>query len=319
MMNMATISVHQSTALTWLRVSAMGLIVSCHLLQAYNNRWAWVLNVGVQIFLAMSGYLYGHKQIRSWPKWFFSRFKKLYIPYFLFLLVVLPVLAIYTPGSFQSKHILIYILDLQGISGGINGLGHLWFMTAIGLCYLMTPVLQFMRDRHSRILWLLLFTVATVEYAFVRIHLYHFSWLFLYAFGYGYAAVPEKFRRIIDCTLLLLVAGLALFEMNWEVILDYGSWQNRLFHDALGLCLLLGGIRLLQGLRLNRVPPVIRRLDQLSYSIYIVHHIFILGPLSLAFLMPRMSINIAVMLVLSLAAAALLESVSQTLIKRLPN
>ena len=306
-------------ALTWLRVSAMGLIVSCHLLQAYDNRWAWVLNVGVQIFLAMSGYLYGHKQILSWPKWFFSRFKKLYVPYFLFLFVALPALAISAPGSVQIKQIAIYILDLQGVLGGVNGLNHLWFMTAIGLCYLITPVLQHMRDKHCRLLWLILITAAIVEYAFARVHLYYFSWCFLYAFGYGYAVISEKFRRIIDVTLLLLVAGFILLELRWEVILEYGSWQNRFFHDMSGLVLLFGGIRVLQGLKLNRVPSVILRLDQLSYQIYIVHHIFILGPLSLAFLTSYKGLNVIIMLTLSMAAAVLLGKASQIVTKRFPN
>ncbi len=203
--------------------------------------------------------------------------------------------------------------------GGVNGLNHLWFMTAIGLCYLITPVLQRMRDKHCRLLWLILITAAIVEYAFARVHLYYFSWCFLYAFGYGYAVISEKFRRIIDVTLLLLVAGFILLELRWEVILEYGSWQNRFFHDMSGLVLLFGGIRVLQGLKLNRVPSVVLRLDKLSYPVYIVHHIFILGPFSLAFLTSHKSLNVIIMLTLSMAVAILLGKTSQIVTKRFPN
>ena len=37
------------------------MIVSCHFLQYFNLELAWWLNVGVQIFFIMSGFLYGNK------------------------------------------------------------------------------------------------------------------------------------------------------------------------------------------------------------------------------------------------------------------
>ena len=228
-------------------------------------------------------------------------------------------LWLYLLPEVSRSNKLRYIYLICRVFWGVNGLNHLWFMTAIGLCYLITPVLQHMRDKHCRLLWLILITAAIVEYAFARVHLYYFSWCFLYAFGYGYAVISEKFRRIIDVTLLLLVAGFILLELRWEVILEYGSWQNRFFHDMSGLVLLFGGIRVLQGLKLNRVPSVILRLDQLSYPIYIVHHIFILGPLSLAFLTSYKGLNVIIMLTLSMAAAVLLGKASQIVTKRFPN
>lgn len=56
----------ESSILIYIRVMAMISIVACHILQAYNNHWAYVLNIGVQVFLVLSGYLYGHKYIDNW-------------------------------------------------------------------------------------------------------------------------------------------------------------------------------------------------------------------------------------------------------------
>ena len=78
---MQRITVGQSHAVSVLRVLAMTAILVCHILQSYDNQWAWVLNVGVQIFLVLSGFLYGHKNVDNWRIWFSSRLRKLYVPF----------------------------------------------------------------------------------------------------------------------------------------------------------------------------------------------------------------------------------------------
>ena len=50
-------------SISLLRMVAMLSIVSCHIFQYYGNFLAWWFNVGVQIFLCISGYLYGQKDI----------------------------------------------------------------------------------------------------------------------------------------------------------------------------------------------------------------------------------------------------------------
>lgn len=47
-------------SISFTRLIAVLLIIGCHLLQhVFVSNWAWVFNVGVQIFLVVSGYLYG--------------------------------------------------------------------------------------------------------------------------------------------------------------------------------------------------------------------------------------------------------------------
>ena len=105
-----------SIYISYLRVYSMLCIVFCHFLQAYNNNWAWVFNIGVQVFLLISGFLYGHKHIDSWKYWFYHRFIRIYIPYFLFLVIIIPSYARH--HMVGIKHILVYILDLQGVMWG---------------------------------------------------------------------------------------------------------------------------------------------------------------------------------------------------------
>ena len=39
-------------------------IVTCHFMQSLGNHWAWVFNIGVQVFLLMSGFLYGYMRYK---------------------------------------------------------------------------------------------------------------------------------------------------------------------------------------------------------------------------------------------------------------
>lgn len=63
---MSAISVKESVSIRYLRAIATILIVACHFLQTQENKWAFVLNIGVQLFFVMSGYLYGIRNIENW-------------------------------------------------------------------------------------------------------------------------------------------------------------------------------------------------------------------------------------------------------------
>lgn len=60
-----------------LRVVAMFMIVACHLAQEYNSdiiaMAAQFFNVGVYVFLLISEFLYGGKEIGNFLKWFSKR------------------------------------------------------------------------------------------------------------------------------------------------------------------------------------------------------------------------------------------------------
>lgn len=63
-------------AISYSRFIAMVMIVLCHFFQFYNNELAWWFNVGVQIFLIISGFLYGMKSIEDPCLFYSDRCKK---------------------------------------------------------------------------------------------------------------------------------------------------------------------------------------------------------------------------------------------------
>ena len=83
---MNDISKTDSVTIQIIRVTAMLSIVACHLFQAYGvYQFSSIFNVGVQVFIVISGLLYGHKTITSWGTWSIQRAIKLYVPMVLLL------------------------------------------------------------------------------------------------------------------------------------------------------------------------------------------------------------------------------------------
>lgn len=112
----STLSEQESVALTYLRVFAMTCIVVCHFMQSLGNQLAWVFNLGVQVFLLISGFLYGHKHVDGWIQWFYKRCTRIYLPFIVFIIAIIPIYAI--NNLITWKHIIVYIADMQGIMGG---------------------------------------------------------------------------------------------------------------------------------------------------------------------------------------------------------
>ena len=71
-----------------IRILSMFLIIiGCHLISEFGNdilkKAGQIFNVGVYIFLFISGYLYGDKIIKNKKKWYFKRLKRILIMFFL--------------------------------------------------------------------------------------------------------------------------------------------------------------------------------------------------------------------------------------------
>ncbi|WP_303926136.1 acyltransferase family protein [Subdoligranulum variabile] len=74
-------------AISLVRCLAMISIITCHALQYYNNPLATWANVGVQIFLFMSGYLYGQRDIVEIVPFYKRTFLKILSSYWIAVFV----------------------------------------------------------------------------------------------------------------------------------------------------------------------------------------------------------------------------------------
>ena len=296
-----------STAISLVRVCAMLSIVMCHFMQAYDCKLAWIFNIGVQVFFVLSGYLYGHKEVMDWKKWFLLRFIKIYVPLYIYTTIALTFI------KFFSDVPVFYLNYLK--AGGVPGLDHLWFMKAIAVCYLVTPILQFLK-RYSLYVFLFLILIGAIEYCSLRINLFTFSWLWLYSIGYFYPSMSNFCKRVLLVALFILATVLTI-NISWDDILIYDGIFNRLWHDILGATLCLGGILFFRMFAIQNLTKAIEILDKNSFYIYITHHIYLIGPLTMVPVFSSTYLGVSVIMLAIVMSTVLLAYVSNKSINKL--
>lgn len=312
------ITPEESRAIYYVRPLSMMAIVLCHLCQSYGNRWAFIFNAGVQVFLVLSGYLYGKKDIVDWKAWGMGRIKRVYVPVFILLLVALPFYLFFARDSFNAVGYSINFSSLQGFPftlGGVTlvpGLRHLWFITAIMLAYLSIPLLQYLK-KYSDLLIPPLILGVLLCYSFVPMrYVFILSWIYLYAIGYLLANV--RWRLVYEWG-ALVVFVLITFFVSWDHILSYFNPLGRLFHDVAGVFLVVWGIKLFSVSSVKCVPPFVKILDKYSFDIFLIHYLLLTGPFSMAQLTPNRAVNITLFILMT-AALTYLFVCLQNLLKK---
>lgn len=277
------ITEYQSNAISYLRALSLIMIVSCHICQVYGNHWAWVLNFGVQIFFVISGYLYGSRYVSNWKSWAVGRIRKVYLPFLVYLVIVLPFYFIYHRESISIFSPIIYFFDIQGMywGGVILGLNHLWFLTDIGICYAITPFLQYVSEFKPFVKWrwilLFLITCALIV-VILRFNGWHYHVL-LYSIAYMVGKFLWKWEWIALFALLAFSASMLVGDVSWELILNGGA-KAYLWRVISCLLIFMTFLWVFNRINFTWRPFVIRLLDRHSYYAYIVHHIYIIGPFS---------------------------------------
>ena len=301
-----TLARSESVAISYLRVLSVTAIVACHFLQYLDSRWAWVLNLGVQVFFFISGYLYGHKTVTDWPAWFGRRIRKIYVPFIIVVFAFTPLLFMADGNvSLLVKSIVAYITDTQWFWGGYSGLRHLWFISAIFFCYFITPILQALR-RISPLLIMVVLGYGALDLIYLQYDVEHFSPLFIYAVGYLSCNVGKTMSRLLLVGFTVMAIAVVC-RIEWTQIVDLQNFWSRLFHVFVGIAFSMLFIAGVSRIRRLRVPRVVHLLDQYSYPVYLVHHPLILGPLTLMSLTDHLFINISVIIVMIAVLAVLLN------------
>ncbi len=305
----------RSVAVSYIRAAALISIVTCHLMQASNNRWAWILNIGVQVFFFISGYLYGHKDISNWLLWFKQRLCKIYMPCLIVALISIATLGLITETNISPSQIIAYCTNTQWFMGNVHGIDHLWFITAIFLCYLTTPLLQSLKTK-SNFFAFLITIYALYEIVYIRYDVNVFISLYLYSMGYFWGNIKEHFRYVL---LMIYVLGfiVILLNISWSNILEYHGIMNQLFHSWGGICLCIVVIELMSVLNFKKICKAIKLLNNYSYEVYLIHHPFIIGPLSLIKITDNYFLNICIILSIVCILSILFKSTYQIINNRL--
>ena len=290
------------------------MIVSCHILQYSNNELAWWLNVGVYSFIAISGFLYGEKEISDSTTFLAKRIKKILIPYWLYLPFAFTLIWIVT-GSLNIKQSIGMLL----LTNTVNGLDHLWYIAYIMICYMITPYLcDFKKhvnkktDIQKIMIWFVLCTILQTI-CFIGFPGFKMSVINTYIISFALSGIVFQKKFVVICLALVLNVLKIVYE-NQHILFPGFHYFSDYCHMALGIAILTICLVVFRNVKYN---SFLSFSDKQSYSIYICHHIFILGPLSLMQLTQDIPLNITVILIITLASAILLTKFSNWIINQL--
>lgn len=319
------------------RVLAMWMIIGCHV-----SSWlaipavAMVFNVGVYVFLVISGMLYAEKPINDGVEFIKKRWIKLCIPmYYLYAFLLLFNILNGKPQVIQS--IPTYLLNFQGIEFiitalkpyQINGMGHLWFLTAIMACYfLLIPVkkLERRKDRKEELrtapLFVVLFLVDILFVYTVRVQLNYFITFFLGYVLAGYISKLGKQQYILLSVTMILAVLTRLICKSWaDGTVLYNDLVVPFTHIALAFWI-LGTVQFTarcvpDAMKICAESRVITWLDKFSLYLYMTHYMFLVGPLYVSHLSISVPMQLLVFLSGAFASGMLLQTISEATIRRI--
>lgn len=307
----------------WLRCCSMVSIVACHMVQIPYSKvsfLAQIFNLGVQIFFVVSGFSLGIQGcITDIKKWYIRRFRKIFIPYELFLIVLFIAYWI-KPFYLKQLNLNIVVANVFGMQGffkGLLGATHTWFITSILIFYAVLPLFakiwfRLKEDRVKRMFFLavhfILFvlTYLLLDQKFSVIIAPVFMAIIAYTLGTEYKKEIYVKTKLISY-ILLLCMGLAI-----RFLCSYLS-LNRLtslivasstFCIAFAVFLIFAVV-----FKYDKGNRIIGFLTGISFEIYLYHNIFIEGPIYLMYKTDIIALNILITVTATVISAFLANKV----------
>ena len=271
------------------RIVSMFMILICHFCNEMGNKLGNVLgqtfNVGVFIFIIISGYLFGKKDIDKPVNWIIKRIKKIMIPVWIWVFVV-NIIYLMKGIPLNFVGIISYIFDMQGWFGIMNGLEHLWFLSVIMICYFITPFLEKVRKNQLNFLKIILvFFIVSIICSFVNVKLGRYIFdVNLYISAYYYSFFENKFKK--NKTNIFTYMGIIILSMITRVICRKFLDETVVYTNIVVLytqsLIAFSIFKIIQSFNFKNIKlKIVDHLDEISYYIYIVHYVFCVGPVDI--------------------------------------
>lgn len=323
---------NKNYSISLIRLISLLMIISCHILQGLNIELAFWINVGVQIFFFMSGFLYGLKDNENLSiiKWYKKQFTKILLPLFILQIIILIIDHFLFNITYSKYQIIANMIGLGGFYGPFPILSHTWFVSYILICYLITPILYNIGFHSMKPYkaFKLLFIIALILIAFqyFKVTYINAAWLYNYVLGFFFADYFIKQKRnyksftsfIISLTILTLIPRLYIQYGNINLpnfIIDNQTYLYNWNHILIGTSLFIIMYSLFNKIKIPKLK-ILELSDKYSYFIYLTHQIFILNYLSILFFTKSLILNILLILFISILSGIILYLLT-SLIKKL--
>ena len=315
--------------LSCVRLIATLMIISCHILQGLDLEAAFWVNVGVQIFFVLSGYLYSKKEITDIKQFYKKQYRKIIAPYIILVIILFTTLTILKLPMIDNKFTLLGIfLGFQNWTGTSAILSHTWFISYILLCYLITPILKKIKifnNTENYLKTILGFIVlALVLQLFISYRVINIigSYILLYIAGYilgntDSKKIPRICIAIVALTLLILPLRIWIQYYDPVRLINFinyfkiGSSDFISYHHGLiGISLFLIIMIIFKKIKYNKL---LYYSDKYSYYIYLVHQIFILKNFSLLNITQSLLLNVILIIIATIISALVLYYLTKLL------
>lgn len=285
---------HRDITISAVRAIAFLSIILCHIFQFYSIELAWWFNVGVQVFLCMSGFLYGKKGCADVLEFYRKQIKKILVPYYVLILLMITAQLCFV----KEQITVIRIANVLLCHGTLFGGEHLWFIPTILFCYTLFPLMSLFNDRiwemkeiKKKVCYFSSVFVALGILIRLFVPYFNSAWIACFYLGTVLGRIDDDIK--LKITLISLIPVTFAF-IGTQIVIDYvlhismsGNLEviYKMFcdfgHTFLGTTIMLSLMSMLKGLAF---PVVLKRtisfLDTISYEGYLVHQFCILGPFS---------------------------------------
>ena len=279
---------------TWLRATSVILILLCHYCAQCDisivAMLSQVFNIGVQLFFILSGFLVGYKGIpKPYGTWYVKRIKRIFFPYWTFLVVLAIVYVIKGLKIFTLDWCLL-VFGMQGSNVGVWGAEQTWFISVLLVCYLLSPaILHTVRILGSSKKHAMVFlATAGVSVLPVLYSLCKEPWVYTLltpisfyalscAFGMVYNAKRSISAASIIGDILIIIAAFG-FRFATKVFYDDTIFYNRVvvpYTHMFAACAIFALYD--AAFRKRRVPAAVKFLADISFEIYLYHYMFTVG------------------------------------------
>ena len=288
----------RDTAITLLHVVGMIMIFLCHSMQIEKiYSISEILISGVPLFLFVSGFLTGKKEIDNVGKWLIEKAKRILVPFLIFIITIYGLYSISGMAQVSAFQWIFSLCNLQGLNytywkfnhfGAVAGCGHLWFVTTLMFCYLLTPLMQKLKKRSLKS-WQKFLLILSVLIGQLGLLYLGFQLSYIITFFFGYFLSQTKIRTDFSwmgfVTLLTLtVCGARLILRS---LIDGSDFYDRYFVLISSAFI---GIWIFYAVYFLKAKfPILFNLfecqvidftERISYYFYLTHYVFLRGPLS---------------------------------------
>ena len=327
-------------SISLLRMLAVISIIFCHSFEYSSSIFVdkgWILESignylanGVQVFLIISGYLYGNRKnnIERFEENLFVNSKtrirfliknslKILKDYWIYcILVIFPVYSFKEPLVLTKRKIIEVLIT----SDTISGVHHLWFIPYILFCYFLTPYLfdikEYLKNKSKKSfikgLIFVLFIIMIFSYFFK----FYFipEWICCYIIGFFMTDIINNLsyseKRILKIFILFsfIILNILRYYSNYinpnffstEITVRV-TYLSQVFFAIVAFSIIYK-VKVLS----KKLKKILDFSDKYSYDIYLAHMIYVKGALSVMFLTNVLILNYIIGLFLSVVSGIIL-------------